>query len=373
MVFPLFFTLIIFLSYFLLLLLYFAGMLTMKEKGGKEPGQVPGVSVVIPFRNEASHLPGILSDLLAQDYPARLFSVLMVNDHSDDGSEKLVASMIEGRSGFSCMDLPGDKKGKKEAIGFALSMISTPWVLQTDADCRVGPRFISSHMHYLAAHPSDLIAGMVTTKEQQGGFLEAFERLDLLGLNGSGAGSFVLGRPIMCSGANLLYKLELYRDTRKFDPAGKIRSGDDMFLLIGARKLGRSMAFNSSRDSQVRTAPAGNMTDLIAQRIRWGAKTTHYGMMDIQFVAILVAVTNLLMLLSVLWIFLHADLWRWLIPGIVLKLLADFMILVAASHKTGQTKTLWWYIPVAVLYPFYMAIVIAGSFIGRPVWKGRKV
>jgi hypothetical protein len=228
-------------------------------------------------------------------------------------------------------------------------------------------------MHYLAAHPSDLIAGMVTTKEQQGGFLEAFERLDLLGLNGSGAGSFVLGRPIMCSGANLLYKLELYRDTRKFDPAGKIRSGDDMFLLIGARKLGRRMAFNSSRDSQVRTAPSGNMTDLIAQRIRWGAKTTHYGMMDIQFVAILVAVTNLLMLLSVLWIFLHADLWRWLIPGIVLKLLADFMILVAASHKTGQTKTLWWYIPVAVLYPFYMAIVIAGSFIGRPVWKGRKV
>ncbi len=185
---------IIFFCYLLLLLFYFVGLLVMKGPGGEEPVPHHEVTVVIPFRNEASHLPGIIADLLAQSYPAHLFSVVLVNDHSTDGSEKLVASMIEGSVGFTCLDMPVGKEGKKESIAFALSTVTTPWVLQTDADCRVGPRFISSHMHYLAEHPSDLVAGLVTTEERRGGFLEAFERLDLLGLTRDRSGVFCSGQ-----------------------------------------------------------------------------------------------------------------------------------------------------------------------------------
>ena len=263
--------------------------------------------------------------------------------------------------------------GKKEALALALSRVTTPYVLQTDADCRVGPRFISSHMAYLAEHPSDLVAGFYTTSEKYGGFLEAFERLEVLGLNGSGAGSFALGRPIMCSGANLLYRTSLYHDTRKYDPAGKTGSGDDMFMLIGARKLKRGIAFNSHKDCLVKTSPAESASALIKQGIRWGAKSVHYRMPGIQSVALLVAAANLLMLLSPLLVLIRPGYYQWLLPGLGVKMLADFLILSATAVKTGQKRALWWYLPVSLLHPFYMAFLLAGSVRGRNGWKGRRI
>lgn len=371
MLLPLTITLIIFFSYFLLLLLYFVGLLSMKAAGESEPDPKKELTVVIPFRNEAARLPELIKDLQAQSYPAELISVILVNDHSTDGSEKLVSSLVEENSAYTCVHLPHGKQGKKEAIALALSRVATPWLIQTDADCRLGSRFISSHMHFLEENPSDLVAGLVTIRRRRGGFLETFEQLDLLALNGSGAGSFALGRPIMCSGANLLYKADLYGETRIFDPAGRIPSGDDMFLLIGGRKLKRRLAFNPDKDCLVQTAPAESVAALIGQRVRWGAKSKYYQMADIQFVTVLVAAVNLLMLLAPLWMLKQPEYCRWLLPGMGLKLLADFLILAATSSKTGQTKMLWWYIPVSVLYPVYMTAVILGSLFGRTTWKGR--
>ncbi len=177
----------------------------------------------------------------------------------------------------------------------------------------------------------------------------------------------------MCSGANLLYSFELYRETRVFDPSGVTRSGDDMFLLIGARKLKRRLGFNPDNDSQVQTIPLGNGASLIGQRIRWGAKSAYYQMADIQSVAVLVVAANLLMLLAPVWMILQPELCLWLMLGAGLKLLADFMILAATSFRTGQTRTLWWYLPVSFVYPLYMALVITGSLVSRPTWKGRKI
>lgn len=364
---------VLLLCYFLLMLLYVAGLMVMMDQVRVEWFPQLEVSLVIPFRDEAKHLPGILADLLAQDYPAHLFSVLMVNDHSTDGSREVVRAITENHDHFTCLDLPDGKSGKKEAIAHALSKVTSSWVLQTDADCRVGPDFLSSHMYHQALHSSELVAGMVSTGQAGGGFLEAFERLDLLALNGSGAGSFAVGRPIMCSGANLLYSMDLYRESRIFDPSAMVQSGDDMFLLIAARKLKRRVSFNPGMESLVLTAPVEGVATLISQRIRWGAKSVHYGMAGIQSVAVLVSLVSLLMLLAPLWIFLRPDLWGWILGGMGLKLLVDLMILIAASRKTGQTLTLWWYLPVALLHPLYMAAVILGSILGRSTWKGRPV
>ena len=65
------------------------------------------------------------------------------------------------------------------------------------------------------------MAGLVTTRKDQGWLFEAFERLDLLGLVGFGAGSFHFRRAIMCNGANLAYSKDLYLESRQFDPVGK--------------------------------------------------------------------------------------------------------------------------------------------------------
>jgi cellulose synthase/poly-beta-1,6-N-acetylglucosamine synthase-like glycosyltransferase len=327
------------------------------------------VSVIIPFRNEAENLPLLVDDLLAQTYPKSLYEVIFVNDHSGDESGEVIDSMISAAPGFSCLRLLPGSSGKKAALYYGIQNAIYDRLIQVDADCRVGPEFIASHMAFLEEHPSDLVAGVVTTTRGTGGFLEAFERLDLLALAGSGAGSFQRGRPMMCSGANLAYSRELYMETRSFDPVETIESGDDMFLMIGARKLRRTMAFNTAREACVETGPVPTLRALLVQRIRWGAKSTRYEMADIQLFALLVIWTNLTVLLMPLWLILFTGCWPWLAGALSVKFLADFVMLYRISGVTNQRGDLKLFLPVSLAYYPVFFMTLVGVLLGRTRWE----
>ncbi len=357
--------------YVLVIFFLFLGLFLLKKSSGNSPSGREKVTVVVPFRNEADHLPGLINDLLRQNYPEELFFVILVNDHSTDGSGLLASSLVEAHQRFSCLDLPGGRNGKKEALSHAIESAGTPWIIQTDADCRVGPEFIAAHISFLEEHPSDLVAGFVSTSTRRGGFLEAFQKLDMFGLTGTGAGSYPYGRPIMCNGANLLYSKGLYWDTRSFDPADKTPSGDDMFMLIGARKLNRRISFNPEKKAQVSTSPVESPCALIRQRIRWGGKSSRYRMGDIQILAVVVALASFGVLLSPVWIVIDPGSAVWLLPAVGVKLIMDFLILAAVAFKIGQGRTLLWFFPVWIVYCLYMPVVIVGSLLHGTTWKGR--
>ncbi len=47
---------------------------------------LPFISVVIPVRNEALHVPAVLQDLVAQDYPADRYEIIVADGNSTDGT-----------------------------------------------------------------------------------------------------------------------------------------------------------------------------------------------------------------------------------------------------------------------------------------------
>ena len=330
------------------------------------------VTVIIPFRNEKERLPDLVRDLARQSYPKERVNAIFVNDHSQDGSKESLDLLIGKNSRFICLDLPGDKSGKKEALSFAVQHVKSEWIIQTDADCRVGPQFIASHMAFREKHKSDMVAGLVTTQRGRGGFLESFERLDLLSLVGTGAGSFHFKKPLMCNGANLAYSRSLFQETRPYDPVEKLASGDDMFLMIGAWKLGKSLSYNASREAMVETLPVRNLGELITQRIRWGSKTMHYKTPHIQLLALLMVLTNFSILLIPLSLFLAPGYWYWLLTAFVVKTLADFRILYRVTGLSGQRKSLRAFLPVSIVYYLFQMVITAGSFFMPAVWKGRR-
>jgi hypothetical protein len=224
-------------------------------------------------------------------------------------------------------------------------------------------------MAFLKNNPSDLVAGLVLGSRERGGFPEAYERLDLMSLAGSGAGSFALGRPMMCSGANLSYSRDLYMETRRFDPVELSESGDDMFLMIGARKLKRTLAYNIAPEASVETAPVRSFRKLLRQRIRWGAKSYHYGLADIQGLALLVSLTNLGILLLPLWCILYTGLWPWLAGAWLIKSLTDLLLLFRISGISHQRDVLWWFIPVSLVYYPVFFISMVGALLGKSGWK----
>ena len=334
-------------------------------------GSPEEMTVIVPFRNESGHLEDLVSDLKAQTYPPERYRVILVDDHSEDDSFQLLQRVIQGDPRFTAIELGDDRTGKKEAIALAMKEVRTDLVIQTDADCRISTGFLKGHMAFLHENPCDLVAGLVTTQELEGGFSEAMDRIELLGLAGSGAGSFGLGRPVMCSGANLVYTRELYQETRAFDPGLVEKSGDDMFLMIGARKLGKRLGFCTDPETLVKTRPVRGIPALISQRIRWGSKSVRYRMADIQLLALIVALSNLLVLLlpvSTIWI---SHFWPVMIGVVFLKMLADFLMIYTVSGITGQRRTLRWFLPVTFVFHFLQPVIYARLFFRRSSWKGR--
>ena len=60
----------------------------------KAPGRAPGtaVSILIAARNEEEKIKDTITDLLAQDYPKALTEIIIVDDHSTDGTAGLIRS-----------------------------------------------------------------------------------------------------------------------------------------------------------------------------------------------------------------------------------------------------------------------------------------
>lgn len=372
MVFPVILILLVIALYIVVMCVLYSGLVRLYKPGDQKPEGDEMVCVVVPFRDEAENLQDLINDLSSQTYPEHLLSVILVNDHSTDQSLEIASRLTESLVQFRCLDLPVGLHGKKAAISHAISRTRSPWILQTDADCRMESGFVSSHMSFLEDYPSDLVAGMVTTGKGTRRFLSAFERLDILGISGAGAGSYHQDRPLMCSGANLGYSRDLYLEAGRYHPGERSPSGDDMFLLIAARKLGKRISFNGDHLSLVTTVAVSNWRSLVKQRIRWGGKSGLYRMWDIQILALLVALTTMAVLFMPVWMIQFPESWAWLVSATVCKLMIDFLILSAMTGRTRQRSSLWWYIPVQIAYYPYMTLVIMGSLLIKPVWKERE-
>jgi hypothetical protein len=145
-----------------------------------------------------------------------------------------------------------------------------------------------------------------------------------------------------------------------------------MFLMIGARKLKRRMGYLMNREAMVETAPAGSLPSLVRQRIRWGSKAPHLHMPDIQGMALVTMLANL-MILALPWIMvLEPDTWRWAVPVFLAKTLADFWMLFRITGYTGQRRDLRMFPLILPLYYPYQGIVLLGSLFGKVSWKGRR-
>ena len=79
--------------------------------------QWPRVTAIVPARNEAASIAAVISALAAQDYAGE-FSVVVVDDHSDDGTAEIayraaaIANAASRIRTISAPELPSGWTGK---------------------------------------------------------------------------------------------------------------------------------------------------------------------------------------------------------------------------------------------------------------------
>ena len=151
------------LSYIILIIYYLIGWKKTKifVNSGSAPANLR-VSVVIPFRNDSKNLEKLLADLANQDFPAECFEIIAINDHSDDINERKLAGLSQCIHNGNILELPTELNGKKMALDYGIRQAKGELILQTDADCRVTERWISTFTRFYARNNSpELIMGPV--------------------------------------------------------------------------------------------------------------------------------------------------------------------------------------------------------------------
>ncbi|MCR5889498.1 glycosyltransferase [Hymenobacter sp. J193] len=341
------------------------------------PEAGPAFSILVAARNEAATLPGLLADL-ARQLPVRGgFEVLIVDDHSTDTTAALVAQTAAAVPFplrlLRLADNPTQPTGKKAAIAAAIAAARAPWLLLTDADCRVPAGWVRAYAAVAQAEPAvQFISGPVLLTGQ--GWLATLQGLELAGLVGVGAASIGLNAPTMCNGANLAYRRAAFEAVRGFAGNEAIASGDDEFLLHKLhQQFSEGIRFLKTPEAVVRTAAQPTLRRLLAQRVRWASKWQHYQTAAPRQLAVMVLLANLLFPLgALLWWFRPQD-GLWILGAWLLKLLGDGLLLGPVLRFLGRPGWLTWVPILQLAYGPYALLVGLLGLRGGYEWKGRQV
>ncbi len=332
------------------------------------------VSILIAARNEEDKIFNTIKDILAQDYPADLVELIVVDDHSSDQTSEIVLSFAD--RGVKLIVLNEDKplnSYKKKAITEAIKLSDSQLIITTDADCRMSPSWLKTIIGFYESGNYKMISSPVIYFEEKSIF-EEMQTLDFLFLSGLGAAGIGNKMPSTCSGANLAYQRKVFYELKGFQGIDELASGDDeLFLHKVASVYPDGIGFCKSRDAIVYTHAKSDMKEFIQQRKRWASKSTKYKNKAIVLIGVSVWIFNFMIFLSSILGFFNPFFWYLCLISIIIKAFAEMTLLIPLC-RFARRSVLLWYVPIlTVLHMFYlMYIGIAGNS-GKYNWKGRMV
>lgn len=343
---------------------------TRLPRGNEEDAIQLDVTLLLPFRNEADTIAALIQDILAQQYPTEKTDVIFINDHSEDASVGIIKQACQEVRNFRLLHLPDNLEGKKEAINLGVREARSQLIIQTDADCRLPAGFIQEHVKAARVGKESFISGPVRYEKSERTW-DKLEALEFMSLVGTGMASFLRKKPVMCNGANISYSRSFY--LRNEEELKKITSpsGDDMFLMIRAKKERVRMKFLLSKDAIVETSATGSLSAFLQQRIRWGSKARFYPDFQIVYLGILSFLANASVLALLITSLIDRQFLIYFGSALALKSIADLFLLGSTAKHLDRMKLLLYFPLAAIFYYFYLVLAGVFSLFMGYRWKGR--
>ena len=334
------------------------------------------VTVIIPARNEERNIGECLQSLVNQHYPAELMQVIVIDDHSSDGTADIVTGFKNDTIQLIALKDHVHEpinSYKKKAIEIGVEHATGDWIVTTDADCTAGPNWITALMAFQQHTDAVLIAAPVKLNAKEN-LLHVFQSLDFMTLQGITGASISSNLHSMGNGANLCYWRQAFYDVNGFEGIDHLASGDDMLLMhkIVQQYPGR-IQYLKSRAAVVTSRPAVSWRAFWQQRIRWASKADKYDDKKVFRILLLVYGLNLLLLALFVLSFFNPDLWLIVILFFISKTLLEYPFVnsvAAFFREKWQMK----YFPL--LQPLHIAYTVIAGWLGKfgkYKWKGRSV
>ena len=115
----------------------------------------PLVSVILPIRNEAPYIARSLGSVLAQDYPAEMLEILVVDGMSDDGTREIVQEIIARHPGRPISLLDNPQRTKPAAFNIGLAHAKGEVIIPVDGHCELPSDYIASCLAKLKESDAD--------------------------------------------------------------------------------------------------------------------------------------------------------------------------------------------------------------------------
>ena len=322
------------------------------------------VTVIIPARNEERVIANCVKSL------PKLVRVIVVNDHSDDGTAKRAED-----EGVEVLHLPPVKRntvGKAAACFFGSEHVKTKYILFVDADTRFKPEFLPTLIGYANANSLAMVSLLL--KRQHPNFLSAMfmpyaYAMYFAGVSQKNVHSLHLmkWKNALASGHCILFRADAYAFT------GGHRSIINEVLdgiELGALAKRHRLKFEIMRGERLGSV---RMYESSVDTMRGFQKNTMRLLSYNRLSALMSVLTTLAPLIYIpvllgLWTDIEED---WVVQTMAVFAVVPFLPLLA-----WYPNLLRWVLTPLIAYLFPMLMlncVVRWLMGGKAVWKGRKV
>jgi cellulose synthase/poly-beta-1,6-N-acetylglucosamine synthase-like glycosyltransferase len=366
------FLLIIF-SFLLLLYLVFVVLLTISVYKKTITAEINlsnkiGISIIIPFKNEANNLKNLLYYLLKQDYNGP-WEIILVNDCSTDNYIEIIKEIPkEIKIPIKIIDSFYDENinltSKQQALDNGVKHAKYEWCLFTDADMIFEKKWLS----YFAANASndkDMIFGHTTIIGKD--FFSYLQKFQLEFLFAVAYSFHKLGISSSCMGNNLMIKKDSYIKLGGQKAIGySIVEDRDLYNTFRKNKFIIEPVFPFS--PLAATLPCSSINQFYHQMLRW-ARGGFRLSSNLLYIGILFGIQNFAFLFS---------LFGMLPYGITLICFVNFIATIFFLHsvfnKISSTSTAFFF-PIYYLFLLIETIIFLISFVITPQikWKNKKL
>ena len=373
-----------YLNIFLLLtaLLYFVGLIIffigLYFPNRNRQNKLYKVSVIIAARNEENTIGHLLADLTEQTYSKEHYEVIVVNDHSEDETAKVIQAYVDQYANIQLMNISTVEKGltaKKNAIHQGIQRSQGEIILSVDADCRIQPPWIETMVSYFIPD-----VGMVVGFSQLGqrgdkrSLFQKLQALDFLSLLSASQGSLNIGIPLAATGQNLAYRRKVFEEIGGFSRIGHRISGDDVLLLQLIHKHTHwKIRFAHSEKCYNYSLPESTLREFFLQRIRWASNGSYQFRLNKGFFAYVINtfLMNLFILIAFPMGLITSNSLSIPFIALGLKSLAELCITLKGMQVYRRFDLLtvfpiWFFLQI----PYVVFVGIIGSM-GQFSWKNR--
>ncbi len=329
------------------------------------------VALIIPFRNETANVQR-LAGQLATHIPLS-WEIIWVDDHSEDLSPQVLMSWIKSHGYEGWQVLPAKGAGKKRALQTGIAFSSAEIIVTTDADVILDQNAFRHLLLPFSDPDVYLVAGPVISQRGTGVFamFQQIEWASILLVTGA---FFEMGRPLMCSGANLAFRKKAFLEVNGYQGNEHVLSGDDEFLLkkITERFGSSSAVFLANEKSLIIVPPAERVKEFLQQRVRWGSKWRSHGF-GLHTVIALLAVLFTVLPMFGLFFFLVGSMSGWVLGIIWIgRFVCDYLVLGRVLTALGLYMHRIYYMATGMIHPVYVFAVSLRVIRGGFTWKGRR-